>query len=1206
MKARILISLALLTILLVGLTGGATAQGNIPPSTPTPYHPLRPPFTEPDKTGGPNENPQAIALGQPGTSFRFVKQFGVTQTPYIVDTTHINRPQGLFMDGSDNLYVVEEQGYRLLRYNSSGANTLSIGKAGVSYTDNYVFSSSNDVTVDHAGNIWVADANRVVEYDSGGTFVQQIPADEPWNSGDDNGHFNDVRGVAFDTAGKMFVSDSQNQRIQVYTFSGSDPVYSATIGVTGASGADANHFNTPYRIAVDGSDRLYVVDNGNNRVQRCIYSGGWSCTTIDGGLNNPQGITVDGSNNVYIADTNNGRVRKCSSGGVCTDFLTGTDGLFDLAVDSHGNVYGAAAYEGFVNKYDPGGVDMGAFVGVPYVHYLTDGYHYNRPRVALDKSGNIIIVEEAGQRLLKLDSKGKLLWTVGVPGLDLPQDNTHFNYPHGVAVDKSGKIYVANSNQVQIFTSAGKYSARLGTGAGTGDYQFNWVTGVAVDNSGNIYVADFSNQRVQIYNKSLVFIGRIGVTGQCGSANDHLCNPIAVEVDSTGNIYVTDAGNKRLQKFNKNRQWQMTIGSGTRGDAFDQFNWPEDVTVDAQGKIYVTDWANDRVQVFDPSGAYLTTIGGAWGSTSGEFMGVPGVAVDSKGNVYVSDWENARIQVFAPGVPGWVQSNINGFGDRNNWAINRMSVFGDYLYASVNNESLGGEVWRTVDGNAWTKVSEGGFGNTSNNGILLGDSFNGYLYAGTSNLDTGSEIWRCALCDGSDWEQVADAGLGDGENTTFERVVVLENSLFATADNTSTGVEVWKSSTGDPGSWTQSNLDGFGDPNNTGLWAAAVFNGSLYTATAQWGAYLSGTQTGVEVWRTHDGTTWTQVNSEGFGDSANISPWLETFNGSLYALLYNDNTGAQVWHCAICDGSDWSQVVGNGFGDGNNAGGGFMLPFGNQLYAGISNNVTGTQVWRTSDGVTWSPVNVDGFGDSINGDVVSGAVFNYHLFLGTRNYSGWANPGDGGEVWQYVTPYYSPILLTPAHGIDLQNNLPSFTWKNIPGVTKYKIQIGKDALFSSLVGTYSVKLPNYTPKLDLPAAQTLYWRVQIVKSGVANPWSEVRSLHTANPPSTPVLLSPKSKSTVTGYTPTLLWKISTLPASTLFAYYQVQVATSADFSAPSLVVDDTTLTDINVPQYITPTLASATTFYWRVRAVNTVGSDHNFSDWSKVSIFKTK
>ena len=216
----------------------------------------------------------AVALGQPGLSFRYVGTFGVTEQAYIADVQHLNRPTGLFIDGSDNLYVAEEYGARMLKYRTSdGANLLSIGTAGLNIVGDDTFSEPRDVTVDGSGNIWVVDNHRATQYDASGNFLQVFPDwdNEPWDSGDDNEHFDTPCGIAFDSAGRMYVSDSENHRVQVYTFVGGSPVYSTTIGVTGVSDNDNAHFNRPARIVIDSSDRLYVADLENYRGQRCTY-----------------------------------------------------------------------------------------------------------------------------------------------------------------------------------------------------------------------------------------------------------------------------------------------------------------------------------------------------------------------------------------------------------------------------------------------------------------------------------------------------------------------------------------------------------------------------------------------------------------------------------------------------------------------------------------------------------------------------------------------------------------------------------------------------------------------------------------------------------------------------------------------------------------------------------------------------------------------
>ena len=187
-------------------------------------------------------------------------------------------------------------------------------------------------------------------------------------------------------------------------------------------------------------------------------------------------------------------------------------------------------------------------------------------------------------------------------------------------------------------------------------------------------------------------------------------------------------------------------------------------------------------------------------------------------------------------------------------------------------------------------------------------------------------------------------------------------------------------------SWTQVNSDGFGDSNNEGIDLWVVFNGYLYAGTSY-------NATGGEIWRSSDGTTWTQVNSDGFGDSNNY--WIYpsvVFNGYLYAGIGNDATGGEIWRSS--DGTTWTQVNSDGFGDSNNW---LVLPlvvFNGYLYAGTCGGATGGEIWRSSDGTTWTQVNTDGFGDSNNRDVYPWVVFNGYLYAGT------GNDATGGEIWR--------------------------------------------------------------------------------------------------------------------------------------------------------------------------------------------------------------
>ena len=128
-----------------------------------------------------------------------------------------------------------------------------------------------------------------------------------WGSqGGENGQFSSPEGIAVDASGNVYVADSGNDRIQVFSSSG---VYITRWGGNG-------QFHSPEGIAVDASGIVYVVDR-NDRIQvfssSGVYITRWgSIGTGNGQFISPKGIAVDASGNVYVADTENNRIQVFS------------------------------------------------------------------------------------------------------------------------------------------------------------------------------------------------------------------------------------------------------------------------------------------------------------------------------------------------------------------------------------------------------------------------------------------------------------------------------------------------------------------------------------------------------------------------------------------------------------------------------------------------------------------------------------------------------------------------------------------------------------------------------------------------------------------------------------------------------------------------------------------------------------------------------
>jgi len=940
-----------------------------------------------------------FSLGQPGLSFRYAQTFGVTEQPYPASTSHLNGPSGLFIGSANQLYVTEWNGNRMLRFTASGANNMVLGHAGLGWHHDDYLARPTDVATDGSGNIWVVSNPMVKKFSPSGTPLLTIPENNPWDSGSDNYHFDNPWAIAFDSLGRLFVSDTGNNRIQIYNVV-TTPVYVLTI----------SGFNQPQRIAFDSLGRLYVVDAGNQRVQRCVKSlvptETWTCSTFFGVTGVPgndlthlgdyaRGIAVQGSN-VFIADGTNYRVLKCNLSGVCSHFagVNGERGWDnarfwwpeDVAVDSLGNVYVSDWDNHRVQVFTPSGAYLRT-VGVTRVPYVPDTIRLNAPwGLAIAPDGSLYVAENRGHRLVKLNADGVQQWAVGQAGV-YGSDNAHLSDLGGhPAVDAAGRVYVADTanHRIQIFNSDGSYYATFGS-LGDGNYEFVCPVSVAISPAnGDIFVVDQCNQRIQVYSSLFVYKTTLGVLDETGSDNAHFNWPWGVAVDASGNVYVADRDNFRVQKcVPSGTSYTCSTFAGQTGVFSNSFAHllPLDVAVDGAGRVYVVDEWNARIQVFDSNGAYLTTIGGAWGPNTGQLRGPSGVAVDAEGNVYVADRDNHRIQKFSPGVPGWKQVNLNGFGQESNYAVSTLDVFNGQMYAGT----WSAQVWRTPDGQTWNQVTPSGWPTSTT--VMDAQVFDGRLYVATAS-DNGGEIWRT---DGLNWTQVVTAGFGITNNYGINALAVFGGAIYAATSAADGVMQVYRSATGDAGAWTAVVSDGFG---GGGVWQDVtmdVYNGQLYLGLGRNGT--------AELWRSGDGVNWTAVFLNGLASGNSMVSAMAEFNGAFYIGLHNETSGGQVWRST--NGLAWTQVVAGGLGNPSNRRPHGLIVFNNRLYLVFSNLETGVEVWRSADGTSWEKVLGGGWGDSNNifGSYFDrgAVVFNNRLFIGASKD---ANDSNSGQVWQ--------------------------------------------------------------------------------------------------------------------------------------------------------------------------------------------------------------
>ncbi|RYX94255.1 hypothetical protein EON78_06065, partial [bacterium] len=209
-----------------------------------------------------------------------------------------------------------------------------------------------------------------------------------------------------------------------------------------------------------------------------------------------------------------------------------------------------------------------------------------------------------------------------------------FNSPFGITVDSLGNIYVADRINNKIRKIANDVNHTVSTIAGTDQghsdgsgslAQFNLPHGIAVDSSGNLYIADTSNNKIRkIANDANHTVSTIAGTtlgyldGEGSLAQ--FSNPQGITIDSLGNLYVADSNNRKIRKIANDVNHTVSTIAGTDQGYLDgegstaKFSNPVGVTIDLSSNIYVVDNFNHKIRkIANDVSHTVSTIAGTGG-----------------------------------------------------------------------------------------------------------------------------------------------------------------------------------------------------------------------------------------------------------------------------------------------------------------------------------------------------------------------------------------------------------------------------------------------------------------------------------------------------------------------------------------------------------------------------------------------------------------
>ncbi len=243
-------------------------------------------------------------------------------------------PHGFFRDSEGNLWVTEGapagdargeagfkigKGHQVFKFGPDGKLLLTLGTAGIASNDATHFNGPSGIAVAKNGDIWIVDGhrggnNRMVRFSKGGKFIKA------WGGGVGQtsaapGLFNDPHHITIDSTGRLFVSDRENNRIEIFDSEGNFL-------------AAWKQFGRPSAIFIDKNDTIFVAD-GMSGAEHNI---GWQRA-------------------IRIGDAKTGRVDTLIPDN--QSYGPGESGVEFLATDAAGNIYAGEVSRQRLVKFIP-------------------------------------------------------------------------------------------------------------------------------------------------------------------------------------------------------------------------------------------------------------------------------------------------------------------------------------------------------------------------------------------------------------------------------------------------------------------------------------------------------------------------------------------------------------------------------------------------------------------------------------------------------------------------------------------------------------------------------------------------------------------------------------------------------------------------------------------------------------------------------------
>lgn len=478
----------------------------------------------------------------------------------------LNSPDGLAVDAQGVVYVVDRNNRRIRRIALDGTISTVTGNGQSAFAADgqraatSPFLDSFALAVDPSGSLHYFDngAALVRKIDANGNLVTVAGNRTLAYSGDGGpatrASIDLTTGLAFDSAGTLYMADRASQRIRRVTPDGTISLFAGNgdfQSLSDGSPALDAFFNRPGRAAFDARGNFYFCDTQNHRVVRLTPAGTVERVagsgTVGTGADNiratltrvrfPDGVAVAPDGTIYFSDTGVHRIRRVGADGIVQPFA-GT---------------GVAGFSG------DGGPARAAQLNGP-------------SDLSFDSSGNLYFVDGGNRRIRRIGTDGNINTIAGngqevFNAGNVPATQAGMS-PAGVHAAADGSVYIAHfprqanfpyrilrvnpAGIVSVFAGQATFRPDLGDGGPATAAWLNGPVAITTDRDGNLLIADQGTFRVRQVNRAGIIstiAGTIeGFAGDRGPAlSAALRFPRGIAVDGTGRIFVVDSDNHRVR-----------------------------------------------------------------------------------------------------------------------------------------------------------------------------------------------------------------------------------------------------------------------------------------------------------------------------------------------------------------------------------------------------------------------------------------------------------------------------------------------------------------------------------------------------------------------------------------------------------------------------------------------------------------------------------